>query len=99
MNNQPFEIIQNESQSRFQLSVAGQLAFVDYILIGKKIIYTHTEVPQALEGSGIGSELAQHVLNFARENKLQVMPLCPFIAEYIRKHSEYRDLVIPSFTL
>lgn len=99
MNNSSFEIIQNESKSRFQLSVAGQSAFVDYILIGKKIIYTHTEVPQTLEGSGIGSALAKHVLNFARENTLQVMPLCPFIAEYIRKHSEYRDLVIPSFTL
>lgn len=99
MHQQSFSITHNPEKSRFETSIAGLTAVVDYIRMGKKIIYTHTEVPETLEGSGIGSALAQHVLDFARENELQVMPLCPFIASYIRKHPEYRDLVIAGFAL
>ena len=99
MYDQSFSIAHNPEKSRFETSVAGLTALVDYMLIGKKIIYTHTEVPETLEGSGIGSALARHVLDFARENGLQVMPLCPFIAAYIRKHPEYRDIVVAGFAL
>ena len=60
----------NEAAKRFELTVGDHTAFVDYILLSKRIIYTHTEVPAALEGQGIGSALARHVLDFARQRAI-----------------------------
>lgn len=79
----------NTDKRRFEVSINGELAFVEYNLFNNGINYTHTEVPPSLEGKGIGSALAKHVLDYARENSLRVMPLCPFIKAYIDRHPEY----------
>ena len=83
----------NQSAKRFEVRPEGQLAFIKYGLHNDQIIYFHTEVPEALEGQGIGSRLAKAALEYARVNHLQVVPLCPFVAAYIRRHAEYADLV------
>lgn len=74
---------------RFEVTVDGYTSFVEYNLFNNGINYTHTEVPPQLEGKGIGSALAHHVLQYAAENKLRVMPLCPFIKGYIDRHPEF----------
>ena len=53
----------------------------------------HAEVDHAHEGRGVGSDLAQGLLDSIRDQGRQVIPDCPFIAEYIRRHREYADLV------
>jgi predicted GNAT family acetyltransferase len=57
------------------------------------MVFTHTEVPPALEGHGIGGELAHAALEFARSQDWKVIAQCPFVADYIRRHQEYADLV------
>ena len=64
-----------------------------YIREGKQIIFLHTSVPPALEGHGIANKLARTALEDARANGLMVVPECPFVASYIRRHQEYLDLV------
>lgn len=93
------QVRKNEEKNRFELTIAGHTALVEYVEMGKKIIYTHTEVPEAFKGQGLGTKLAQAVLDYAREHDLKVMPLCPFIAAWIRRHPEYRDLVIEGFAM
>jgi predicted GNAT family acetyltransferase len=83
----------NESAYRFEAMVDGEVALVAYRRTGDRIIFTHTEVPEALEGRGLGSKLAHAALEFARAEKLTVIPLCPFVAGYIRRHREYEELV------
>jgi predicted GNAT family acetyltransferase len=93
-NSPPGLVIENEPErSRFAADVDGRTAFVEYRLRGDQIYLSHTEVPPALEGRGIGSALAKYALGYARENGLQVVPSCNFIAAYIRSHPEYSDLV------
>ena len=94
-----FQIIKNEGRSRFELQLSGAQAFVDFIEIGKKIVFTHTEVPVGFEGEGIGSLLAQHVIDYARHKKLEVIPLCPFIAAWLRKHPDQQDVLSPDIEL
>ena len=53
----------------------------------------HTEVPDAVSGKGFGSELARGLLEKIRERGEKVVPRCPFLAAYIRKHPEFQDLV------
>jgi len=54
----------------------------------------HSEVPPALRGTGIASELAKSALDWARENNVQVDVICPSVREYIQKHPEYNDLLM-----
>ena len=87
------KVVNNPEKKRFEVVVDAHTAVAEYILTKDRIIFTHTEVPKALEGNGIGAALASTGLNHAKEQGLKVMPLCPFIASYIRKHPEYRALL------
>ena len=58
------------------------------------LLYTSTEVPPKYEGRGIGKELVQGVLEDIRRKKLKVVPQCPFVATYIRRHPEWMDLAL-----
>ncbi len=91
----PLVIANNPEQNRIEVFVDSHLAKIDYYRSGTRIIFTHTHVPPELEGLGIGSQLARFALDYARENHLQVVPLCPFVLAYIKRHREYRDLVTP----
>ncbi|MEM6261222.1 MAG: GNAT family N-acetyltransferase [Bacteroidota bacterium] len=93
-----YQVVQNTEKKRFEIELDGKFAFTEYTTTPKgMIVYTHTEVPQEMEGKGIGSTLAKHVLDYARQEKMTVLPLCPFVAGYIRRHPEYADLVLEGF--
>ncbi|MBS0566067.1 MAG: N-acetyltransferase [Proteobacteria bacterium] len=87
------EIIDNRARNRYELGVNGFTAHVDYVRTPGTIRFIHTIVPEQLGGRGIGSKLAQHVLDEARRNGEKAIPQCSFIAAYITKHREYQDLV------
>ncbi len=93
MDNNLLPVRKNDEAKRFELEVDGHLALIDFMQTSELMIYTHTEVPEALEGQGIGGRLAQVALDYAREQNLLVMPMCPFVAAYIRRHPEYLDVV------
>ena len=82
---------------RFEISVDGRIAFSKYLLAGEKIIIEHTEVPIELEGKGIASRIVHAALDYARAQKLKVMPLCPFTAGFIHRHPEYQNLVLEGY--
>ena len=90
------EIADNPADRRFEISVDGQLAgFVVYRDEDGTRALVHTEVDPAFKGQGIGGMLAVGVLDQLRERGEQIIPICPFIASYIRKHPEYADVVVP----
>jgi predicted GNAT family acetyltransferase len=84
----------NPPASRYEANVDGRLAVIQYTLTGEKITLVHTEVPEELEGRGIASQLARFALDDARARGLRVIPVCPFVSAYIRRHPEYQDLVL-----
>jgi predicted GNAT family acetyltransferase len=49
-------------------------------------------VQDEYEGRGFGTHLAQAALDDARERGLEVDPLCPFVAHFMRLHPEYERL-------
>jgi predicted GNAT family acetyltransferase len=87
------DVRDNPAKNQFELIVDGHTALAAYRLKPGVITFTHTEVPEALGGRGIGSQLAKGALDQARGRGLKVVPLCPFIKGYIGKHPEYADLV------
>lgn len=83
----------NERSRRYELEIDGSLAKAWYRENGNVITFTHTEVPEALSGRGVGSQLARGALDSVRAAGQKVIAACPFIAAYIRKHGEYQDLL------
>ena len=90
-------VTNNETQQQYEVQVEGSLAVVQYERRGQRIVLLHTEVPEALEGRGVGSALARSALEDARARDLTVVPSCPFVSAYIRKHPEYLALVEPHY--
>jgi len=90
----PDELVNNAEQHRYELRIDGEVAgVVEYRFAGEgRIVLTHTEVDERYEGHGLGSRLARGALDDARAHGWQVVPRCPFIAEYIQHHPEYADL-------
>ena len=89
----------NPDQSRYDAHVGTELAGIAaYQLRPGVITFTHTEVDDAYEGEGIGGTLARYALDDARRRGLAVEPRCPFIASWIDRHPDYRDLVRSSQT-
>jgi predicted GNAT family acetyltransferase len=83
----------DSASQRYELDVEGELAFIDYLRDGHKVVMTHAEVPSALRGGGVGSALVKGALALVRERGEKVVPLCPFVAQYMRRHPESRDLL------
>lgn len=91
-------ILNNPSQDRFEADLDdGSLAIAEYKLRGATIAFTHTLVPPAHEGQGIGSALIRFALAWARERGLKVIPICPFFASYFKRHPEEQDLLEPGY--
>lgn len=84
----------NPGAHRFELTKGGAVAaYAEYNLLKDAVMFTHTEVLPAHEGQGLGSKLAKFALDDVRRRGLHAVPVCQFIAGYIRKHPQYADLV------
>lgn len=91
-----FAVRHNPEARRFEVDLGGPVALADYNRLAHAIMFTHTEVPPQFEGRGIGTRLIVAGLDYARAEKLKVIPTCPFFAAYMRKHGEVQDLLDPT---
>ncbi|MGY1858276.1 GNAT family N-acetyltransferase [Modestobacter sp. SYSU DS0290] len=86
-------------QHRYEGRVDGQLAAIaEYIRTPELVVFTHTEVLPGHEGRGVASALVRHALDDVRRQELKVLPLCPFVAGWMQRHSDYADLEYRSRT-
>jgi uncharacterized protein len=91
---EPAVVTDNEAESRFEIRVGGELAgFIEYVIDESLIALVHTEVNQRFQGGGLAGQLTRASLDSARDRGLAVLPTCPYIRSWIRKHPEYKDLV------
>ena len=88
------EVRDNPGESRFEAYVDGKVAgFSAYDLTDGTIMIMHTEVDDAYEGQGVGSELVRQMLELIRDDgELKVTVLCPFVNTWLRRHPDYGDL-------
>jgi uncharacterized protein len=87
-----------KARRRFEVSVDGELAgFLVYREKGGLLALIHTEVEERFEGHGIGGRLARFALDQARAEGLAVLPFCPFVNDWMKRHPEYTDLVPPAY--
>jgi predicted GNAT family acetyltransferase len=87
------EIHHDAAQQRFQATVDGVQAELDYEQRGDVLCLTHTGVPAAIGGKGVAGALVRSALEYARSKGLKVVPSCTYAASYIERHPQYQDLL------
>jgi predicted GNAT family acetyltransferase len=87
------DVRDNPAATRYELDVEGQTAFLDYRRAAGAVDLRHTEVPEALRGRGLANVLVKRALDDARAAGLAVVPTCPVVRAYVRRHPEYLPLL------
>ncbi|HMR20235.1 MAG TPA: GNAT family N-acetyltransferase [Sphingobacterium sp.] len=58
-----------------------------------KITIEHTEVHPDEKGKGIGRVLLNKAVEYARENELKIIPLCPYAKSMFDRDVDIRDVL------
>lgn len=91
------EIQLEESSNGKNTFVIGQgntrVAEMEFNIEGGNMTVYHTQVSGEVKGQGVGTRLLDHMVHYARQNKLKVIPLCRFVAVHFERHPEkYEDI-------
>ena len=90
----------NTHKQQFELKTDGKLSIVVYQAIDDETLaLTHTEVDPSLEGHGVGSQLVEGVLEYIEQNNLKIVPLCPFVTAYLKRHPDWNRVVSSSYSV
>lgn len=69
-------------------------AMMTFVFAGKdKIIIDHTEVKPGNEGKGFGKKMVSKAVEYAREQNIKIIPLCPFAKSVFDKVPEFKDVL------
>ena len=82
------QVADNQAESRFELWAGGRLAELLYRRNGKRLVLIHTEVPEELEGRGLGGALVTAAVDRAAREGMTVVPLCPFARGWLQRHPD-----------
>lgn len=94
-----YQLIDNEKDNQYEFHIDKFIPRIEYIKAQNQVYLTHTEVPKELEGKGIGSTLIRKVLEEIEQNNLTLIPMCPFVAMYIKDHPEWKSLVLKGINI
>jgi predicted GNAT family acetyltransferase len=86
-------VTDNQAASRFEVSGGGHLAELRYHRSGKRLALIHTEVPEELEGRGIGGALVTAAVGRAAREGLTIVPYCPFARRWLERHPDVAERV------
>ena len=87
------QVVNNEAASQYELANGAGIALAAYNLDGNVVSFTHTEVPEEMEGQGIGTRLVAGALQDVRARGLKIVPLCSFVRHYVETHAEVQGLL------
>ena len=90
-------LVKSEAEKHFEIVFEGYTAFIQYGELSDRIALVHTEVPSELEGKGVGTALVEKTLEAIEKSGKKLMPYCPFVFAYIKRHPEWKRLVSEKF--
>ncbi len=86
--NDAAQVTDNQAESRLELRAEGRPAELLYRRNGRRLVLVHTEVPEELEGRGLGGSLVTAAIDQAAREDLVVVPLCPFARGWLERHPD-----------
>jgi predicted GNAT family acetyltransferase len=93
MKYEEIKLVNNETDHRFELTVEGYTAFIDYKIKKDKAYLIHTEAPEELKGKGVAEALVEKTLIYLEEQHLKLVPLCPYVQLFLKRHPDWNRLV------
>jgi predicted GNAT family acetyltransferase len=85
----------NPAELRYELLLDGRrIGEIRYRLEPDAVALVHTDIDPAYEGHGLGTRLVEGALLDLRDRGRRIIPICPLVTGYIRRHPEYADLVV-----
>lgn len=81
-------VTNNEAEQRFEITIDGHRAELTYRSHCDRLVLVHTEVPDALEGRGIGGDLVRAAVEHAATHGLTLVPSCPFARGWLARHPD-----------
>lgn len=90
-------LVKNEEKHRFEITFENHKAFIDYKERPEKISLIHTEVEPELEGKGAATAVIEKTLAYIEQNNYKLVPLCPLVFAYIKRHPEWKRIVDENF--
>ncbi|TXE10348.1 N-acetyltransferase [Gelidibacter salicanalis] len=90
-------LVKNEDKKRFEIEIDGHFAFIDYKEFGSQIALVHTETDPELAGKGAAAAVVEKTLHYLDDKKIVLLPFCPYVFAYIKRHPEWKRIVSPKF--
>ncbi|MDQ2838022.1 MAG: N-acetyltransferase [Actinomycetota bacterium] len=88
------QLVKNAAAHRYEIQLDGErVGFASYSERGDTVVLPHAETLPAFGGRGLAGRLIAFSLDDIRAQGRQVVPACPFVADFIRKNPEYQDLL------
>ena len=86
-------LVKNDHLHRFEMMVEDNRAIIEFEQNNFTIKLLHTEVPPALEGKGVATALIEKTLEYIEHNHFRLIPLCPFVVAYLKRHPQWNMLL------
>jgi predicted GNAT family acetyltransferase len=83
------QVQHNRAASRFEVVIDGKESVAEYVVQGGDAIFTHTFVPPEMRGRGLAEKLVRAALDWAKSEKLRIVPQCSYVEVFVRRHPEY----------
>jgi hypothetical protein len=90
-------LVKNEELHQFEITVDGHKAFIVYKERPHIITLIHTETAPELEGKGAATAVIEKTLVYIEENNYKLIPFCPLVFAYIKRHPEWKRIVEENF--
>jgi uncharacterized protein len=88
------ELRNNVERQQYEIYLDGvRVGLANYFERDGVTVIPHTETLPAYGGRGLASRLVTYALDDIRSRGGKVEPVCPFVADYLRKNPSYQDLV------
>jgi len=87
------QVSHNPAAGQFEIRTEAGIALLRYVHAGADLNLVHTEVPAAMEGKGYAAALTNAALDYATNERMKIIPSCPYVSAYIKRHPERAALV------
>ncbi|QNS08081.1 GNAT family N-acetyltransferase [Streptomyces xanthii] len=82
-----------DARHRYTIEVDGKPAgFTAYRDRDDRRVFFHTEIDDAFAGQGLAAILVREALDDVRAAGKRIVPVCPYVAKFLKKHEEYADI-------
>lgn len=88
-----YQAIHHPMEKKFTVVLEGGYnGEVRYTQEGTTLHLEHAEMPEALRGKGLGGSMVEAVLRAIEQERLKVVPVCPYIKHYMETHRDWAHL-------